>query len=59
MCGASARLGSYPATRPVRPADLQATMLTLFGIDPAGEARDTLGRPFAICGGKPLESLRS
>ena len=57
VCGASDRLGAYPATSPVRPADLQATMLTLFGIDPAGEARDTLGRPFAICGGQPLESL--
>jgi len=57
VSGASDRLGAYPAHSPVRPADLQATMLTLFGIDPAGEARDALGRPFAICGGKPLESV--
>ena len=59
VCGSSDRLGAYPANSPVRPADLQATMLTLFGIDPAEEARDSLGRPFAICGGKPLESLFS
>ena len=59
VCGASDPLGAYPANNPVRPADLQATMLTLFGIDPAGEARDSLGRPFAICGGQPLDSLIS
>ena len=59
VCGASDPLGAYPANNPVRPADLQATMLTLFGIDPAGEARDSLGRPFAICGGQPLDSLFS
>ena len=59
VCGSSDRLGAYPANSPVRPADLQATMLSLFGIDPAEEARDSLGRPFAICGGKPLESLFS
>ena len=59
VCGSSDRMGAYPANSPVRPADLPATMLTLFGIDPAEEARDSLGRPFAICGGKPLESLFS
>ena len=59
VCGASDRLGAYPANSPVRPADLQATMLTLFGIDPTAAARDSLDRPFALCGGQPLEALLS
>ena len=46
--GASDRLGAYPATDPVTPDDLAATMFWALGIDPATELCDTLGRPLPI-----------
>ena len=55
--GASDRAGAYPATSPVLPADVAATILTLFGVDPAAETHDPLGRPFRICEGQPLLDL--
>ena len=50
--GSSDRLGAYPATDPVTPDDVAATMFWALGIDPATEVRDTLGRPLPIAAGQ-------
>ena len=55
--GASDAFGAYPVTSPVLPGDVGATILTLFGLNPASEAHDPLGRPFLICDGKPVSDL--
>ena len=55
--GSSDRIGAYPATDPVSPDDLAATMFWALGIDPATEVTDTLGRPLPIAAGKPITQL--
>ena len=55
--GASDRIGAYPDTVPLTPADIAATILTLFGVDPETETHDPLGRPFRICEGQPILDL--
>jgi hypothetical protein len=55
--GASDRLGAYPARDPVTPGDLAATIFWRFGIDPATEIRDSLGRPHRLAAGDPIKSL--
>ncbi|MFI5459319.1 MAG: DUF1501 domain-containing protein [Isosphaerales bacterium] len=55
--GSSDRIGAYPATDPVSPDDLAATMFWALGIDPATEVRDTLGRPLPIAAGQPITRL--
>ena len=42
--GASDRWAAYPASDPVSPADLAATILLALGIDPSGEILDPVGR---------------
>jgi hypothetical protein len=55
--GASDKLGAYPDQNPITPGDLAATIFARFGIDPATEIRDALGRPFRIAEGRPLSAL--
>src|SRR6516164_8496236 len=55
--GSSDRLGAYPATDPVTPDDIAATMFWALGIDPATEVRDTLGRPLPIAAGTPITQI--
>ncbi len=55
--GASDKTGAYPASDPVRPEDLSATMFHLLGIDPATEVRDALNRPLPISAGKAIEGV--
>jgi hypothetical protein len=55
--GASDRFAAYPASTPVSPADLSATILWRFGIDPATEIRDPQNRPFPLSDGRPLVEL--
>ena len=58
LIGASDRLGAVPESRPVRPADLAATIFHLLGIDPAAEFLDPLQRPRMVTnGGVPLKEL--
>jgi hypothetical protein len=57
--GSSDRIGAYPATDPVRPDDIAATMFWALGIDPATEVQDTLGRPLPIAAGKPISAIFS
>jgi hypothetical protein len=55
--GASDKTGTYPASDPVRPDDLAATMYALLGVDPATEVRDALNRPFPIAAGQPVAGV--
>jgi hypothetical protein len=55
--GASDRLGAYPASDPVTPGDLAATIFWRFGIDPGTELRDALGRPHRLAAGEPVKTL--
>ena len=53
--GSSDSQGAYPASNPVPPADLVATIYHLLGIDPHMLVRDPIGRPFPIArGGSPV-----
>jgi hypothetical protein len=55
--GSSDRLGAYPATEPVTPADLAATIFWLFGVDPETEVHDPTGRPYKVADGRPIGKL--
>jgi hypothetical protein len=55
--GSSDRIGAHPATDPVSPDDIAATMFWAIGIDPATEVIDPLGRPLPIAAGKPITRL--
>jgi hypothetical protein len=52
--GASDRWAAYPASDPVSPEDLGATMLHALGIDPATKVKDALERLLRINDGTPL-----
>jgi hypothetical protein len=55
--GASDKIGAYPASDPVTPGDLAATIFWRFGLDPAAELHDTAGRPFRLAAGEPIHGL--
>ena len=55
--GSSDKLGAYPDTDPVTPADLAATLLQRFGIDPTREMNDLTGRPYKLADGQPIRAL--
>ena len=55
--GTSDRYAAYPATNPVSPADLAATVYHCLGVDPQMEVRDRLGRPMALCDGEPIRGI--
>jgi hypothetical protein len=55
--GASDKIGAFPDSNPVTPADLAATIFWRFGIDPATEIRDRGGRPYKLTEGQPLRKL--
>ncbi len=57
--GSSDRIGAYPATDPVTPDDIAATMFWALGIDPATEVRDGLNRPLPIAAGQPVTAIFS
>jgi hypothetical protein len=55
--GASDKLGAYPDTDAVTPADLAATLFRQFGLDPAREITDLTGRPYKLADGQPIEPI--
>jgi hypothetical protein len=55
--GASDRFAAYPASEPVRPDDLAATLFQLLGIDPQTEIYDPLNRPLPIAAGQPVTGV--
>ena len=54
VLGASDRYGAHPATDPLRPHDLTATIFYLLGIDPQGVFYDKNNRPHFLTRGEPL-----
>jgi hypothetical protein len=55
--GSSDRNAAYPATQPVSPADVAATIYHCLGIDPRSQVNDQQGRPLHIAPGQPLGAL--
>ncbi len=55
--GSSDKLGAYPETDPITPADLAATLFWCFGLDPRKEMSDLTGRPYKLADGQPFERL--
>jgi hypothetical protein len=55
--GSSDRWAAYPASDPVSPDDLGATILFALGIEPATMVKDALDRPLKINDGSPLLAL--
>ena len=56
--GSSDRIGAYPSSHPVSPADLVATIYHLLGIDPHMTVPDRTGRPVPIAhGGEPVRAV--
>jgi hypothetical protein len=59
LFGSSDKFGAYPDTDTVTPADLTATLLWRFGLDPKREIFDLTGRPYKLADGQPLQQLFS
>ena len=57
VVGSSDKIGAYPATDPVSPGDLAATIFSSFGVDPLHEIRDITGRPWRLAEGRRLSAL--
>lgn len=55
--GSSDKLGAYPETDPITPADLAATLFWRFGLDPRKEMSDLTGRPYKLANGQPIDRL--
>jgi hypothetical protein len=55
--GSSDRIGAYPATDPVDPVDIHATVYHCLGLNPEQMIYDQLRRPYAISTGKVVEGL--
>ena len=55
--GASDKIAHYPATDPVSPHDLAATVLHAFGIPEDATLPDRFNRPHRLYGGKPVREL--
>jgi hypothetical protein len=58
VCGTSDAQAAYVKDRPVRPADICATIYQCLGIDPDTTVPDKAGRPVAINqGGEPIREI--
>ena len=57
ILGSSDRFGARPETDAVTPADLAATILWRFGLDPSHEVIDLTGRPYKLAEGQPIRGL--
>ncbi len=57
VVGASDAISSHPATVPLGPWDLAATMFAALGIDPQSHYLDLSARPMPITTGKPIREL--
>jgi Protein of unknown function (DUF1501) len=57
VLGSSDKIGAFPATQPVDPTDIHATMFHCLGLDPRTVVHDHLGRPFPLSAGNVLAAL--
>jgi Protein of unknown function (DUF1501) len=55
--GSSDKLGAYPDSEAVTPADLAATLFWRFGLDPVREMIDLTGRPYKLADGQPIRAI--
>jgi hypothetical protein len=56
--GTSDKHAAYPESNPVDPADIQATLYHLMGMDPHGTLMyDNLARPLTISEGRVIEAI--
>jgi hypothetical protein len=55
--GGSDRVGAYPATDPITPQDLLATLYYCLGADLDTVLYDGLGRPHHLIDGKPIQAI--
>ncbi|WP_373650223.1 MULTISPECIES: DUF1501 domain-containing protein [unclassified Schlesneria] len=55
--GSSDKDAAYPASNPVSPEDMLATIYHSLGINPDAELHDPLGRPHRIVDGNPITAL--
>ncbi|HWB10635.1 MAG TPA: DUF1501 domain-containing protein [Pirellulales bacterium] len=55
--GSSDRNAAYPASQPVSPADLAATIYHCLGINPRSQVSDQQGRPLHITLGEPVHGI--
>ena len=55
--GASDKQGAYPATDPVTPGDIAATIYWRFGIDHTAMIYDQIGRPHRLSTGEPVRQI--
>ena len=55
--GSSDKIGAYPATDPIGPWDLYATIMHCCGIDPATMIHDPQGRPHRLCEGAVIDNI--
>jgi hypothetical protein len=57
VVGASDKMGAYPASQPVSPPDITATIFYALGLDPKQLMSDAQGRPLALSSGQPVAQL--
>jgi hypothetical protein len=57
VVGSSDKIGAHPATQPVAPEDVLATIYRLMGIPLSTTIYDTQGRPHLLCQGTPIADL--
>jgi uncharacterized protein (DUF1501 family) len=57
VIGASDNIGAYPATDPIDPTDIHATIYHCLGLDPEATMYDSLRRPYALSTGRVVRSL--
>jgi hypothetical protein len=57
VLGSSDRIGAYPASDPVDPVDIHATMFHCMGLDPEQTIYDSLGRPYRVSNGRVMTGL--
>ena len=57
VLGASDRIAAYPASDPVPPEDLLATLYHCLGVDPHTLIHDQQDRPYALADGHPILAL--
>ena len=57
VIGASDRIGAYPATDPIDPTDVHATLYHCMGLDPDQTMYDGLQRPHPLSTGRLIRDL--
>ena len=58
VIGQSDKIGAFPVSRPITPADVHATVYAALGYDPHGTTYRTLdGRPLVLADGQPISEL--